>query len=213
MVYLVDTDDRHARALTTILCRRDIAHQRFSTCLELLNAIDYEQIDEGRPGVMVITEVALPNLGGLDLLDVFRADRITIPTVLMGDGLTVAEAVNAMRAGALWVIEKPVSEADVVEAVATVSRAEQTPSRTAVARLARRRFESLTSRQRQLLFFVFQGQTNRQIAERLSISPRTVEWHRSAMMEKMRANTLSELIRTAATCIELVREDAADESA
>ena len=72
------------------------------------------------------------------------------------------------------------------------------------AGLVRHRYQKLSPRQRQLLKLVFDGCTNRQIADRLSISPKTVEMHRSAMMQKMGADTLVDLIRRVSSCRDLL---------
>jgi two-component system, LuxR family, response regulator FixJ len=152
---------------------------------------------EGAPPACLVTDVRMPDMDGLELLQALSA-RGTLPPVIVitGHG-EVPLAVRAMKLGARDFIEKPfephVLLASIRDAVTAARPAATTDPE------IRRRLERLTPREREVLEQLVIGRSNKAIARELAISPRTVEIHRARVMEKMRAESLSQLVRIAFT--------------
>lgn len=210
-VFVIDDDQATMQQIKALLAVDDVGMQPFASLLTFLDWLDYDRL----PGnVVIAAEIDLPELGGLDLLNILKADGVFSPTVLMGSTLSVSDAVDAMHAGANYILKKPFSDGAFCTAVnrALHARRPQFESRV-LAGPAKRRLSSLSRRQRELLIHVFEGRTNREIASRLSISLKTVELHRAAMMQKMGATSLAELIRITVECGELLHPSVQHECA
>jgi FixJ family two-component response regulator len=198
-IYLIDCDRYRRGTLASILQTHLYAVEVFDTAPAFLNQIDYQRLP---PNACVLTYLTLKPLSGVELLDVFRADRVTLPTILMGATRELALAVKAMRYGASYVLWEPFKASLLIEVVANVLR-EWTDTASSTSADADRdalrsiedRFSSLTPRQRQVVRYVFEGNGNREIAAALGISIKTVELHRACAMKKMRAQSVIALIR------------------
>lgn len=151
----------------------------------------------GSAGCLLL-DAYLPGMGGIDLLGRLRATSDLMPTIVMTGKSDVAMAVTAMKAGACDFVEKPVSRAALL---VTITRALDQSRSIGIARarqdLAARHVAALTPRQHQVMDFVLAGHPNKNIATDLGISQRTVENHRAAVMHKMGAKSLPELVRHA----------------
>lgn len=134
-------------------------------------------------------------MSGVELLERLKARRAGPPAIMITGHADVRLAVRAMKAGAMAFLEKPIQYD---ELVVNIERAlELTHDSTALAALrkaAAQRMAGLTSRERQVVGMVVEGNSNKQIAYVLNISQRTVETHRASAMRKVGARTLSELI-------------------
>ncbi len=144
----------------------------------------------------VLLDIRMPGMSGLELQKELTARSISLPIIFLTGHGDVQIAVNAMKAGAFDFIEKPFKNDLLLDSVqkavalglsADISRAEKVTSKNLISRL--------TARERQVLDLVLAGQPNKLIAEHLHLSPRTVEVHRSHMMEKMQAPNATELIK------------------
>ena len=146
----------------------------------------------------IVSDIRMPGLSGLDLQGVLTARGITIPLILITGHGDVEMAVGAIKAGAFDFIEKPFDErrllASIEEAVSR--RGESIEDEAQIAAIAGKVAE-LSERQRQVMDLAVQGLTNKQIANQLGISPRTVESYRAWVMKRMGAKNLSELVRLA----------------
>ena len=132
----------------------------------------------------------------------------------MSRTLSVGNAVEAMHAGANYILQKPLADEAFLAALQRAMKSHEARSGTArPAKSVRRKLSSLSVRQRQLRVHVSKGRTNREIAGRLSISQKTVELHRAAMMQKMGASSLAELIRITVECGDLLQPAAHNERA
>lgn len=210
-VFVIDDEKATRRQIESLLAVDDVRMRPFASLVAFLDWLDYERL----PGDIVIAaEINLPELGGLDLLNIFKADDVFAPTILMGSSLSVSDAVEAMHAGANYILQKPFSDGAFRIAINRAVHAGRllVESKTRAAP-AKRRLLSLSRRQRELLIHVSKGRTNREIANRLSISLKTVELHRAAMMQKMGAASLAELIRIAVECDDLLFPGAQHECA
>jgi two-component system CheB/CheR fusion protein len=149
-----------------------------------------------RRGCLVVDD-KLPGLGGVDLLEKLRGDGAMLPSIVITGHGDIATAVRAMRAGAVDYIEKPVNHEQLL---AAIDRALEIDKESADV-VARRkelaaRHATLTHRERQVMGLVVKGASSKSIGRLLNISQRTVESHRAAVMKRMGAASLSELIRT-----------------
>lgn len=151
--------------------------------------------DPRSPGCLLL-DLRLPGMSGLELHRQLDARGYRLPVIFMSGHGDVDTAVEAMRAGATEFLTKPFDDAELLAGIHRAleedrQRRLEGAAREAVeARLAR-----LTRREREVLELVVAGLMNREIGERLHISPKTVEMHRARVMEKMQARTLAELVR------------------
>jgi len=146
---------------------------------------------EGLAGGCIVTDVRMPGMNGLELMRRARSMGVSLPVIVMTGHGDVPLAVDAMKLGASDFLEKPFSDADILEAV----QAALAPRR-ADAEL-RERLDRLSVRERQVLEGLIEGHPNKLIARDLGISDRTVEIYRAKVMSKMGAENFAELIRLA----------------
>ena len=148
----------------------------------------------GREGCLVV-DARMPRMGGLELLERLKTEGGGPPTIMITGHADIRLAVRAMRAGAMAFLEKPVQYD---ELVVNIERALVLARNSAVLSSLReataRRIADLTSRERQVVKMIIEGNPNKQMAYVLGISQRTVETHRATAMKKLGARTLSELI-------------------
>lgn len=192
VVHVVDDDGAIRDALVLLLEAVGHTARAHADAVAFLQALD--PIEPG----CVLADVRMPGLSGLDLLRHLRERRVDLPVIIITGHADVAMAVQALKAGAADFIEKPFDE-DVL--LAAVERALDCGAR---AFRERRQVEdivaradTLTPREREVMDLVVQGLPNKAVAVELSISARTVEIHRSRVMEKMGAASLSDLVRMA----------------
>jgi two-component system response regulator FixJ len=144
----------------------------------------------------IVADVRMPGLSGLDLVRRLGDEAAAVPTILITGHGDIDMAVAAIKLGAVDFIEKPFDESRLLAAIRDAA-GQTRARRDAAADLAdlRTRRDALTERQRQVLDLAVTGLSNKEIAVRLGISPRTVEIHRAWMMERMGARNLAELVR------------------
>jgi FixJ family two-component response regulator len=145
----------------------------------------------------------MPGISGLDLQDSLAKRGIGLPVIVITGHGDVPMAIRAMKAGAMDFIEKPFSSRALLqrvrEALARDARARQ---QRAQADAIVARMSQLSPREQEVLDYVVGGQYNKVIATRLGISISTVEAHRKKIMEKLEAESLSDLVRMVASCKE-----------
>ena len=183
--------------------------QPFESPLACLAALDGSGDDGAARGgaACLLFDVRMPEMSGLQLLDAVRERRVRWPVIFMTGHGDVPLAVEAMRKGALTFLEKPFQEAALEEALATAFRqgdggagevqppdGDAPPDATPDPEFAARR-DALTPREREVMDLVVEGHPNKVVAYRLGISPKTVELHRSRVMAKMQARSLTQLVR------------------
>jgi two-component system, LuxR family, response regulator FixJ len=143
----------------------------------------------------LVSDVRMPVIGGLEFLRLVRQRGYTLPILFITGYAEVGTAVEAMRAGAFDYIEKPFSHQaflDKVQQAIAASASLYNEGRQ--QRVVEARLSLLTPTERKILVLVAQGKSSREIGDELSISPRTVDNHRSHMMEKLHVNSVVELV-------------------
>jgi FixJ family two-component response regulator len=146
----------------------------------------------------LVLDLQLPGLSGLDLQKRMAEVGLEIPIVFLTGHGDIPASVQAMKAGAVEFLTKPVDEQKLLQAVhEAIERDRGTRQRRAAMRELQRRHESLTIREQEVLRQVVSGLLNKQIAAELNITEFTVKFHRGHIMHKMRANSVADLVRMA----------------
>ena len=190
VAYIDDDDDSIRELLAWLMRRNAIRAEVFPDARSFLDAWR----DEG-PACLVL-DLYLPDMNGLELQKLLHARGITVPIVFLSGRADVPRAVDAVKGGAVDFIEKPFDYKRIVEVVRgclerdAQARAARERNRGAAERLA-----SLSQREREVLDRVVAGKLNREIAEELAISIKTVEAHRARLMEKLEVGSLAELVQ------------------
>ena len=198
-VFVVDDDDQVRRAIRSVL-EEDGQHvEDFATCEAFLDAFQ-----PGREACLLV-DAYLPGIGGIELLEHLRGQGHKVPAIVITGHSDVTMAVNAMKAGAIDFIEKPVGRGELLAGVKRVlEQAHDATKLTAWRQAAAAHFRSLTIRQRDVLALVLAGHPSKNIAADLNISQRTVENHRAAIMKKTGAKSLPELARLSVAATSIV---------
>jgi len=189
-VYIVDDDAAVRDSLALLLGLHGYQTQAFASAEDFLSAWRPE-----RDGCLLL-DLKMPGMDGLALQARLNALGSHLPLVVITAHGDVAAARAALKAGALDFLEKPIDDVLLLELVAEVmARARQATVSASQATDLDERIARLTPREREVMELAADGLNNREIAARLTISPRTVEVYKARMMEKMQVRRLSELIR------------------
>jgi two-component system response regulator FixJ len=189
-VFVVDDDAAALDSLVMLLRSDGLNPSGFSSAENFLD--DLPPDARG----CVISDVRMPGMDGVQLLHALKARHCLMPVIVITGHADVTVAVQAMKAGAAEFVQKPF-ESELILRLVRACLEENDDAVDASSRRLRiqRRIESLTARERQVLDLIMEGASNKLIASSLDISPRTVEIYRANVMSKMRADSLSELIR------------------
>jgi two-component system CheB/CheR fusion protein len=145
-----------------------------------------------------LVDVTMPGMSGIELIERLKAEGHQLPTIVITGNGAVPMAVQAMKAGAVDFIEKPVGHQELLASVKrALDQTRDSAKLSACRETAARRVASLTRRQRQILDLVLAGHPSKNIAADLGISQRTVDNHRAGIMRKTGSKSLPALIRTA----------------
>lgn len=197
-VFVVDDDKAVRKSLSFLLRTAGHTTESFPSAAAFLDVYD-----PSRHGCLLL-DVRMPQMTGLELQQELNARAWRIPAIFITGHGTVPLAIAAMKAGAFDFIEKPLRDDALLDSVERALAWDET-NRTEHLELAtiKSRADSLTEREKEVLGLVAAGESNKAIARLLGISFRTVELHRSHILEKMQAKTVAQLIRMAI----LLRQD------
>ena len=144
----------------------------------------------------LVLDVQMPGLSGLELQRELTDAGISIPIIFITGHGDIPMSVRAMKAGAVEFLTKPFRDQDLLDAIEqAIDRDRELRKQQAGIADLRDRFERLTPREREVMELVVAGLLNKQIAVRLGISEITVKLHRHQVMEKMKADSLADLVR------------------
>ena len=189
-VFVVDDDSSTRELLSWLMKKNGLHSEVFADARSFLDAYR-----PGAPGCLVV-DLNMPGMNGLDLQQYLKDNGVQLPVIFLSGRADVPKAVRAVKEGAIDFIEKPFDYRHVVGLV------EECIRRDAEARQANEkkrvfceRLSQLTQREREVLDLVVAGRMNREVAEKLDISIKTVEAHRAKIMEKLEVNSLAELVQ------------------
>jgi two-component system response regulator FixJ len=189
-VYIVDDDPGVCHALTILLENADYAVESFSSAQSLLAALN-----EKTTGILIL-DLFLADMSGLALQAELRNRGIGLKTIFISGHGDIEKSVQAIKGGAIDFIEKPYTGKlllSVVEEALRLVNAEAMKRR--LQDTLDNRCERLTPREREIMHFLIRGDSSRKLAERLGLSSRTVEIHRSKIMHKLEVASLPDLVR------------------
>lgn len=194
-VFVVDDDEAMREALQQFLEGAGFTTRCFADGPAFLEAVDADATG------CAMLDVAMPGMSGHEVHNVLKARGVGLTVMFLTGHGDVPGAVNALRNGAIDFLEKPVRAEDLIEAVSKALEADAARLRGwAYARDVNHRYGRLSTREREVMAMVVEGLTNKEIANRLDLSPRTVEAHRTHVMNKMGADCLADLVRMAVHC-------------
>jgi two-component system response regulator FixJ len=190
IIHVIDDDEAVRHSVEFLLRTSGFAARTYSSASAFLAALPAS--DSG----CVITDVRMPEISGIDLLARLSERRITLPVIVITGHGDIPLAVEAMKAGAIDFLEKPFDDELLLRSVrAALDRSLENAELQSERAEINARLGSLTNRERDVLDGLVAGNPNKIIAFDLSISPRTVEIYRANLMTKMKAASLSELVR------------------
>jgi two-component system, LuxR family, response regulator FixJ len=191
-VFVVDDDLAVLHSLQTLLEGQGIPAEFFSSAEAFL-----QEVDPQRPGCLV-ADLRMPGVTGLQLLQQMAERRQGRPTVVISGFAEVSNVVQSMKLGAIDVLEKPFHPGKFLAAVRNALQIdEHSRNRTAEQRIALDRIEKLSAEERPVMAGIVRGLTNREIADELDVSLRTIQFRRSSLMATLGLESKSQLIELA----------------
>jgi FixJ family two-component response regulator len=192
IVIVIDDDDLVREAVCDLLRSIGLLTKPFASVPEFLKS----KLPDG-PSCLVL-DVRLPGLSGLDFQSELNKSNIQIPIVFMTGHGDIPMTVRALKGGAVDFLSKPFRDQDMLDAVQAAIECDRTRRQSATSTLKlRSAFDSLTSREQEIMGFVTAGLMNKQIANEIGVSEVTVKFHRGNLMRKMGAKSIAELVRMA----------------
>jgi FixJ family two-component response regulator len=192
IVFVIDDDPSFCRSTEMLIGSAGLRVQTFSSAEEFLRSRHPDL-----PACLLL-DVRLPHLSGLDLQRELTKAGLQIPIIFITGHGDIPMTVQAMKAGAIEFLTKPFREQDLLDGVRRAINSDRA-SRLQREKLAdlRGRYQELTSREREVMARVVTGMLNKQIADALGITEKTIKVHRGHLMRKMGVSSLAELVRTA----------------
>lgn len=191
-VYVVDDDRDVRRSLSFMLGTSDTRSHPFGSGADFLEAVP-----DLVPGC-VLLDLKMPRMDGFQVMAELARREIDWPVIVMTGYGEVPTAVRAMKQGAVDFIEKPFSEEALLGCLASAfALLDEREAAGRRRRAARERVDQLTARETEVLEGLLAGESNKQLAERLGISLRTVEMHRGNMMDRLEVANLAEALTLA----------------
>lgn len=189
-VFVVDDDQAMRTSLKWLIESTGMSVQTYESA-DVFLASYYP----GRAGCLLL-DVRMPGMSGLELQSQLAHEGYHLPVIMITGHGDVAMAVKAMKAGAVDFIEKPFHDEDLLRSIRRALDFDQRRrSSQAVRAEIAARLAELTPREHEVMAMVTEGKSNKDIAASLGVSAKTVEAHRARVMEKMRADSLAELVR------------------
>lgn len=192
IVFIIDDDPLYGRSSERLVQSVGFSVQSFESARDFLNS--------QRPNVpsCLVLDVRMPGLSGLDLQRELAEAGVHLPIIFVTGHGDIPMSVQAMKAGAIEFLTKPFRDQDLLDAIQqAIARDRVIRHQGARDADLRRRYESLNPREREVLKWVVSGMLNKQIADELVATERTVKFHRGNIMRKMQAKSLAELVRIA----------------
>ena len=192
VIFVVDDDPSVRIALERLIKAVGFRVQTFDTAQSFLNAVPCDA------PCCLILDVRLPQMSGLELQQEMTLRGLDMPIIFITGHGTVSMSVRAMKAGAMDFLEKPFEEQQLLDAIqAAVGKDRQSMQQQAEIMQIQKKAALLTSREYEVFKLVVSGRLNKQIADELAASEKTIKVHRARVMDKMKAKSLASLVRMA----------------
>jgi FixJ family two-component response regulator len=189
IVAIVDDDESIRKALVRMLVGAGMEVLAFSSAKELLAVVEREHVS------CVVSDLRMPGIDGLHLQSALAERMPDVAMVFVTGHGDVPSTVRAMKSGAVDFLEKPVRRADLLEAIARATqRTHRAEAEATDLNSLKSRYAKLTLRERQVFALVAAGLLNKQIAAELGNAEKTTKQHRGAVMVKMQADSLADLV-------------------
>jgi FixJ family two-component response regulator len=192
VVFVIDDDASVREALEDLLRSVDLKVEAFGSTRDFLLS------ERSDAPACIVLDVRLPGTGGLEFQRTLMSSGIHLPIIFISGHGDIPMSVQAIKSGAVEFLTKPLHEQALLDAIQKALERDRAQRQEAkvVAEL-RQRFNSLTSREQEVLALLITGRVNKQIAADLDLSENTVKVHRSQVTRKMRAKSLVDLVRIA----------------
>jgi len=192
VIHVIDDDEALRESLAFLLRAAQLEVKSYPSARAFLDSLPDQSLS------CVITDVRMPEISGIDLLRRLKELKISVPVIVITGHGDVALAVEAMKIGAADFFEKPFDDDLLLASVRSALRMQEGEKKRYAERAEiESRIAALSPRERDVLAGLVEGRANKQIAFDLGISPRTVEIYRANLMNKMQADSLSDLVRMA----------------
>jgi len=190
IVYVIDDDASVCKSLARLARSEGLDVDTFSSARDFLSFTPPD-----RPGCLVL-DLQMPGMTGLELQEALTAAKRAIPIIFITGFGNVPASVQAMKAGAVDFLEKPFDDGTLIAVIQRAIRHDiQSRQTNCEIRTIKKRWETLTKREKQVFALVVTGMLNKQIAFQLGITEKTVKVHRASIMRKMAAQSLADLVR------------------
>ena len=188
-VHVIDDDPAILNATAGFLMIRGFEVQTYASAEDFL-----EKIGPHTTGC-VVTDVRMRGISGIDLARKMKERRLGLPIIIITAYADISRAIEAMKQGAVDMLEKPFNNAALVEAIREALMRWKYGTGIGPSEIVHARLSNLTNREREVLARLLRGMPNKLIAHELGVSPRTIETHRATVMSKMHATSIAELVR------------------
>lgn len=192
VVHIIDDDEALRESLAFLLRTAGLEVKSFDSAKAFFDALPDPSL------ACVITDVRMPNVSGIELLRRLKELKVGVPVIVITGHGDIALAVEAMKIGAIDFFEKPFNDDLLLASVRAALRDQEGQTKRYAERAEiENHLATLSAREKDVLAGLIEGRANKQIAFDLGISPRTVEIYRANLMNKMQADSLSDLVRMA----------------
>lgn len=189
LVHVIDDQPAMLRMVAELLASVSLESRTYLSAREFLDCY------HPRERECIVSDVRMPEMGGLEFLQLIRRKGFTVPVLLITGYAEVGTAVEAMKNGAFDYVEKPFAHQAFLDKVQrALAESELLYVKDMQRRVTEARLALLTPTESRILKLVAQGMSSREVAEVLDISPRTVDNHRGHMMEKLHVSSVVELV-------------------
>lgn len=190
VVHVIDDDDAAREALSFLIDCAGLKVRSYESAIRFLEAVP--SMEHG----CIVTDVRMPGMSGVELIGRLKAIGVTDPVIVITGHADVPMAIQAMKAGVADFLEKPFGDEAILGAIrAALARQSGREQADAERDRIESRMATLSQREREVMDGLVEGHANKVIAFDLNISARTVEVYRANVMSKMKAGSLSELVR------------------